>query len=386
MDLRSRSAAIATLSATIGLTALALPAAAGPLQPPVLVVDDDGQYGPGCAGDDFDVFQTVQEAVDAAVVNKTKIRVCPGTYKGSVNIDDGNVDGLTIRAVKPWTATLKPASTHVAGTDLITITDVAHTELVWFNIVVPTEATCANVNIMIRVEDAPDTSLRANHIRATGTDTLGDCGYGLGISLRSSPRSSIAWNQIADFRVRGINVNGSSGVRMRGNTVRFDHAHESAVGQGNGIVLFDSPRGRILDNVVGSLSSAGDTTPILLGGIAVLSSDETLVRDNRVFWVQRGIQSVNSNDLTIGNNRVRHASIVGLRLQTIASTIQDNSAKRGDDMGIEVHASSHDNEIVGNDFRNNGGTDCVDHSSGPANTWSNNLGNESTPSGLCSNF
>jgi parallel beta-helix repeat protein len=325
----------------------------------------------------------VQEAIDAAVVNKTTIRVCPGTYRGTVSIDENNVDGLTIRAVKPWTATLMPTSDQAPDTDLITIREVAHTQLVWLNMVFPTQTPCAKVNIAIRVEDAPDTSLRANHLRETGTDTLGDCGYSIGMSMRNSPGSTIAWNRIVDYRVRGINVSLSNGADVRGNTVRYRHADESEAGGGNGIVLHNSPHSSIQGNAVVSPSSAGTTTPIMQSGITVLGSDDTLLSDNRVFWVLRGIQAFNSNSSTISGNRVRHTTIVGFQLQTNGSTIQDNSAHAGDGTGIDVNQTSHDDLLIGNDFRNNGGTDCVDHSPGPANTWIDNLGDESTPPGIC---
>jgi nitrous oxidase accessory protein NosD len=239
------------------------------------------------------------------------------------------------------------------------------------------------VNILIRVTNAPETSVRANHLVATGAHTLGECGYGLGITVRDSPRSTVAWNRVREFHFRGINVDGSNDVRIRGNTVRSEHPGDGPVAQGIGIGVFSSLRARIRDNVIASLSSAGDTTLILQGGIAVLSSDGTAVTGNVVHWVQRGIQTVTSNGLTISDNRIRHASLVGLKLQTNDSTIANNSAKAGGDLGIDVYKTSQNNDIVMNDFRGNSGTDCVDQSAGPANTWTNDLGDESSPAGLC---
>jgi parallel beta-helix repeat protein len=360
-----------------------LQTAASGLEPPVLFVDADGQYGPGCAGTESSAFATIQEAVDAAVVNRTKIRVCPGTYEGSVNIDN-DVNGLSLRPVAPRTVTLSPGSAHVAHADLITIHGVTGTELAGFNIVVPTDSTCPDVNILIRVQNAPYTSLLSNHVLATGARTLSNCGYAMGIYLRNSARSLIAWNHVDEFWYRGISVSRSNRVRVRANTVRFEHPTAGAVGQGLGIVVSESLRARVRDNIVSSPSSAGDTTPFLLGGITILYADETRVIDNRVGWTQRGMQTVASNTLTITGNRVRHASLVGLRLQTNASTIQNNSAKSGNDMGIEVYKTSQTNQIIGNDFRNNAGTDCIDQSTGPANTWTSNLGDDSSPEGLCS--
>ena len=62
----------------------------GPL-PPVLTVDDDGIDCPGA-------LRTIQDAVSRAVAGST-IRVCPGTYRGTVNIIGPEKNALKLVAV-----------------------------------------------------------------------------------------------------------------------------------------------------------------------------------------------------------------------------------------------------------------------------------------------
>jgi parallel beta-helix repeat protein len=384
MRRRSRTPSLATLVAAIGLLALALPASASASLE--FFVDDDEVYGPsGCDGTGLPAFDTIQEAVEAALLPNSKIRVCPGTYTGQVVVNADDPDGLVIRALDPWTATLTPPADHLDTAPLVSIVGVEDTKVVGLNIEVPTSGTCGQVGEAFSVSGSTHTILRSNHIRAIGTETLGDCGYTFGISVFNSPDSLIAWNRVIDFTYKGINVVQSSGVRVRGNTVRFNHiAEEAGDHDGRGIEFGDSPQGQILGNVVGSLTTADDTTPILDSGIFVFSSNETRVKDNNVFRVIRGIDIESASTVTVSGNRIRYAQDFGIGLLFSAQdgTVENNSAKLGDDRGITVEGSTG-NEIVGNDFRNNGGTDCVDSSGPPGNTWTNNLGAESDPAGLC---
>src|ERR1035437_6852435 len=66
-----------------GFVAKVTPAGAAP---PVLTVDDDVQDCPGA-------LRTIQEAVDQAQGGGT-ILVCPGTYRGTVNIIAPDTSGL----------------------------------------------------------------------------------------------------------------------------------------------------------------------------------------------------------------------------------------------------------------------------------------------------
>jgi pectin methylesterase-like acyl-CoA thioesterase len=105
---RSRSAALATLVAAIGLLALALPAAGAPAAQ--FFVDGDGMAGPGCVGSNTtNVFTTIQGAVDAVTLDNTRIYVCPGTYEGQVHINDE--DGTSVRSIRGQRHWCRPLAT-----------------------------------------------------------------------------------------------------------------------------------------------------------------------------------------------------------------------------------------------------------------------------------
>jgi hypothetical protein len=104
---------------------------------------------------------------------------------------------------------------------MIIIENVEDTKVVGLKIDVPTDPCATIVGAAFRVEDAPHTILRANHVRAIGANTRqAGCGYERGADMNDSPGSLIAWNRLIDFKFRGIGVDRSSGVRVRGNTVR----------------------------------------------------------------------------------------------------------------------------------------------------------------------
>src|SRR5262245_24758987 len=120
MDRRFRSAAFATLSAALFVAASALPVSAGIVGE--IFVDDDAVVGTGGCDDTGTVaFDTIQDAVDAAVLEDTTILVCPGIYVGQVEIDSDDPDGLVIRSTVPWKATVRPEATDNSVNPIIGI-------------------------------------------------------------------------------------------------------------------------------------------------------------------------------------------------------------------------------------------------------------------------
>ncbi len=153
-----------------------------------------------------------------------------------------------------------------------------------------------------------------------------------------------------------------------------------------GIELSQSPQAIIRRNVIGSLATAGTTTPRLGAGIVVnAESNETQIIANRIFYIGRGIGVEGTSGVTVSGNRVRFAETFGIGLLFSAdnNTVDNNSARFGEDRGIAVQGSTG-NQIHDNDFRTNATDDCQDNSVPLANTWTNNLGEDSDPPGLCS--
>ena len=302
---RSRRALLGgALASLIATLALAVPAAAG--EPPTTrYVDDDD---PGCGPSPY---ATVQAAVDDSNAGDT-ILVCPGEYVGGFTINSGDPffhpNDLTIRAVDPWTATIV-APDGIDEGNLIVVANVSGTLIKWLEVVAPTGGACDLAGTLIVAVNAPDTSIRANHLQPRGTDTLdGPCGYIAGIFLTGSDDSVVAWNRIIDFTRRGIAVDDSHDVDIHGNSVRFLHASETGSPEDTiGIDLELTRRARVANNVVRSLPSAGVSTPRLSRGIGVDFSTETRLIGNRVFYARQGMQADLRLPGVVRENRIRHS-------------------------------------------------------------------------------
>ncbi len=219
MKRRPRPAALSTLVAALYLLVTAQPISAGVSFD--LFVDDDAVYGAsGCDDTGLVAFDTIQDAVDAAVVANTKIRVCPGTYTGQVSSMQTTLTDSDPRH-RSLAGDRDAGPERIADESLFRITGVEDTKVVWLNFEIPTAQTCGEIDMVINVDGAANTQLRANHIRAIGTDTIGDCGFQRGIRTGNSPNTLISWNRVIDFTVVGIAMSKSSGAIVRGNTLRL---------------------------------------------------------------------------------------------------------------------------------------------------------------------
>jgi Right handed beta helix region len=354
-------------------------------------VDDDGLAGPSKCGDLSLAETSIQAAVDASASGDT-ILVCPGDYAGPITID--SADNLKIRGTKPWAA-------HVAGSgggDLIHIQDVTGTRIQWLELrdAFP-GGSCNHVDKMIVVQDAPDTQIRANHIGVNGTATIGGCGgYSGGIFVDSSDRAVVSWNRIVDFQNYGVVVEILSNAVVRGNTLRYNHVTSPLVfGNPNsfGILVDGAGSGnKVLDNVIGSPSTAGSTTPVLGVGMLMGFNQPSLVaRGNRMFNLNLGVDVHFLTGATISGNRVLNSRTTGMNLLSLGgnSIVRNNVVKGSGQQGLHVSGTINlGAQFLNNDFRFNTGFDCDDDTlgggtAGTANIWTNNLGLDDDPDGIC---
>ena len=103
---------------------------------------------------------------------------------------------------------------------------------------------------------------------------------------------------------------------------------------------------------------------------------------NRVVGMVKGIYYLGGSG-QISSNRVRGSVSYGMTLEsTTGVDVSGNRVFEGLNEGIVLIRSSG-NTIHNNDFSGNAGTDCVDDSPGPDSTWTNDIGDDSSPSGLC---
>ena len=181
----------------------------------------------------------------------------------------------------------------------------------------------------------------------------------------------------------------SAEVDVHGNSLRFLHADPATDPGVGGIQVFDSANARIARNVVRALPTAGDATPVLRTGIVVRGSGQDASADliaNRVFYTGTGIRLFNHGGSLLRDNRVRRTLVTGIDLELADDArIIENIVRGGQGEGIHVHEDSTDNRMRGNDFRNHGELDCLDETGFDTvldNTWTDNLGADSDPSGI----
>lgn len=363
------------------------PVAAGLAVGTTRYVDDDGKAGPSNCKGSLVVPTSIQAAVDTALPGDT-ILVCPGTYVGQVSVTTAD---LTIRAFKPWTATLLPRKDHPTNDQLMTIVGASGVRIQWLRFRARTVEPCEQVGGMIYVSNSPNTQIRSNNVGIRGTDGLGPCGFASGIVVRSSDGSTVAWNTVTDFKSAGIEGRDTtSGLRIHNNEINFFHATHAPLaelGQA-GIVVQDSPGALVNYNLVRSLPTAGDTTPSVSDGILLYNAPAT-VNGNKVQYAQSGLGALVTNGGSLLNNVVTHSLSQGIVLGGSDNmTVDGNSAKMGNGPGMYLWDSSDGNSITNGDFDGNTGNDCLDQSTGAgtdgtANTWTNDIGSDPSPSGIC---
>jgi hypothetical protein len=233
-------------AATVALTATVLGAPAMLAGGPTThMVDDDGTGGPGTCAGSSPVASRIQDAVDAAGPGDT-ILVCPGTYEEQVTIE--GADDLTIRGTRPWAATLlSPRSLEAPW--LVGIEDSDDVTVQWLRIVsratqaypAPTgdEPTCDKVEAAVWIQASTDVAIRSNRILAQGRQTMGRCGYGIGIMVGGEalvqsgdltppvfPRTRVALqnNLVRDFQSAGILSMGTNTTsRIIQNSLQYRH-------------------------------------------------------------------------------------------------------------------------------------------------------------------
>ena len=356
--------------------------------PPTWYVDDDGMgtTGTGCNGSD-PLPMTIQAAVDAASAGD-RIMVCPGAYTGTVDIAKAN---LTVRSVKRWKAVIEPAVDHVTDTDLVTIHDASGIKFDGFRLLAPTEGTCTVVAAMIRVDDAADTVVRSNRVGVIGTHGLGGCFYQAGVQVSgNSGGTMVLRNRITDFEANAILEVSTGTVLIRNNHINYLHAAYGVVANGAyGIFAEPSSGGtvQIRRNRIESLDSAGSTTPLLAYGIYVVGGDLD-IRHNTGHNVRTFIYALEGTSGVIQRNRAIENIQFGLHVAQSDNVVIAHNTMAGAVSGVDVDAGSSGNNFHDNNWTGPGPNDCEDLSSGSrtsntANTWTNNSGGESSPSGIC---
>ncbi len=375
----TRPLGFALILGSLLVSALAAPVAAATTR----YVDDDGRGSPsGCNGTRA-IADTIQEAVDVSSAGDSVV-VCPGLYIGRVVVD---VPNLRLRGLVKGEARIRSGRFHPSGEALIDVVDAPGARISALSLSALTTGTCAPVAAMIGLTMSPGAIVRENWMNINGTAGLGSCGYEAGIRVwDGSDGAQVLWNTVIDFRERGIWATDSEDVMIRGNTVNYFHASYGHTNQGGaGIVLGSlAPGVRVLENTVAGLSTTGSSTPWFQNGI-YLEQSTASVRGNRL----RNMANAITFEFASGARMVNNVATVGIGIggRIVATNEAEVFGNRFNGLSTSFAVSSGaGNDIHDNDFRGN--SDCVDlttgsGTAGTANFWTDNLGPDDTPDGIC---
>lgn len=389
---RRRLLALAVTLAAVAGGALAAPAAAD--AGATRYVDDDGTAAKaGCDGTRT-VSSTIQAAIDASAPTDTII-VCPGRYPEAIDV---GVPDLTIRGASRWTATLNPTT---LGTGVIVRVSADDVRIQWLKVVGRTTGTCALFAAGIQVNGVDGAEIISNHVAASpiGDARFGPCGISTGIHVATGGQALVRYNLVRDFRLQGVWLQSAdAGTAVKDNSVRFWHpdavcaaspslcaaATEPAIGAAPiGIHVHNTPA-VVTTNAI-SATPSGSVATQLYAGIRVNSTTGATVRGNLIRRVSTfGIELNGATTSRIAANDIAEGAGSGLIAQgaTTGNTIRANEIHGMSLAGIRLYSGVTGNTLIANDARGNGGADCQDDLD--ANGWTDNLGDESSPIGICS--
>lgn len=188
----------------------------GPLAPAegrasAVFVDDDGLAGAGCDG-----TSPVPVTIDAAVAGSgpgASIKVCPGTYPERISIAGATHDGLTIQGVGTDPVLVLPPVSD-AGTipDVLAIRGADRVRIRSIRLGALTTGSCNHVDTVVRVAGGSRSVVISDVlISPIGDDTLGTCGFGVGIAVEGGATATISDSEIRDHQVAAIFVRSPDG-------------------------------------------------------------------------------------------------------------------------------------------------------------------------------
>lgn len=374
-------AASALVLATLAFALVAAPAsAAGKTR----WVDDDGKAGSAGCDAKASAFKTVQKAVTASGAGDT-VRVCPGTYVGFVTIS-GARDGLVLKSTKPHKAILKaPAEAIFDTTHLVTVDNVDKVTVSGFALR-PLRATSHSFcdwSTGIRALDARTLSIIGNDVRPAGSGPF--CGIYDGIALNAGTTGTVSGNVIKDYRNDGIHIEGAgTDVTIKDNAITFAHVGLNNTG-GSGVQIITGAIAIVRGNTITGPAAGPGNPPQPQAGVRLSSPGAaTVIRANTISARASDIEVHAANGVIIRDNVLTGGQVALNIFNGDGMSVFGNVATLSTVNGLYVAASATGNNVHDNDFRVTG-YDCQGETAdtGPNNTWTDKLGNQSNPSILC---
>jgi parallel beta-helix repeat protein len=356
-------------------------------------------------------YATIQAAVTAANPG-AHIMVCPGTYVEQVLIPAGK-DNLVLQSQKPLQAVIQ-APTAMTTPKAIVRINAQNVDVQQFTIQGPGGFGCDSLEEGVFVDKGGSALIEHNHITHIRDNPLSGCQNGLAVligrtSMATTGSATVSHNTIDDFQKGGVVVdNAGSKGDIEKNIVQG--VGPTLLIAANGIQIGRGAIAVVKNNEVsGNVYTPGTVTST---GILLFQSGSTDIENNKVHDNDTGIYAyLGDSTTTLEKNAVVRSTYDGITVDTSPGTQVQHNKTQQNDQGIGVYATMNatlannqakDNGSNGffagsdtssNTFQDNqasgsGTFDCRDDSvgagtGGTANSWLNDKGQTSMPSGIC---
>jgi parallel beta-helix repeat protein len=354
-------------------------------------------------------YSTIQAAVTAANPG-AHIMVCPGTYVEQVLIPAGR-DNLVLQSQHPLQAVIQ-APTLMTSPKAIVRVNAQSVDIQQFTIQGPGSGGCDSLEEGVFVDQGGSAVIEHNHITHIRDNPLSGCQNGLAVligrkSMSTTGTATVSHNTIDDFQKGGIVVdNSGSNGDIEKNIVKG--VGPTILIAANGIQISRGATGVLKNNEVsGNVYTPGTVTST---GILLFQSGTTDVENNKVHDNDTGIYAYVSAT-TVEKNAVVRSTYDGITVDTSQGAQVQHNKTEQNDQGIGVYGTMNamldnnqakdngsngffaDSGTSSNTFQDNkasgsGLFDCRDDSTGTgtagtANSWLNDMGQTSMPTGIC---
>jgi parallel beta-helix repeat protein len=340
------------------------------------------------------------------------IIVCPGTYVEQVLVPAGK-DNLILQSQQPLQAVIQAPALMVTPKAILRINS-QNVRVQQFTIQGPGGGPCDSLEEGVFVDQGGSAVIEHNHITHIRDTGFSGCQNGLAVlvgrrSMATTGSATVSHNTIDDFQKGGVVVDNV------GSTADIEKNIVQGIGPtitiaANGVQISRGATAVVKNNEVsGNVFTPGTVTST---GVLLFQSGTTDVENNKVHDNDTGIYAFASNSsTTVQKNAVVRSTFDGITVDTSSGTQIHHNKTQQNDQGIGVYTTTNamldnnqakDNGSNGffafsdtssNTFQDNrasgsGLFDCRDDSHGTgtattANFWLNDMGQTSSPPGIC---
>jgi hypothetical protein len=162
--------------------------------------------------------------------------------------------------------------------------------------------------------------------------------------------------------------------------------------------IFNSTRVRVTSNWIQARVNEPPFTDVPASAIFIgARNDDIIVQKNKIISASgNGIDLRNTGgkgsagpaptNVVIRKNKVAHTGFAGIDVAATGAgeyQVLANHSRNNTRFGIHFATGTTGGTVTGNTALDNGQFDCRDESTGPANTWTDNIGRSANPRSIC---